>query len=424
MKPMRQREHLLDVVRMPLKKKVIEDYEPVSGKEIVAEARELAADLKGLRVLQLNSTAYGGGVAELLATLVPLETALGIRSIWKTLPQHAEFFEATKLFHNALQGGSNVPSQADIENYLDHNRLSAKSYRSNFDVVITHDPQPAAFRHFAGNRGVKWVWRCHIDTSDPNPAVWDFIRPFVNEYDAAVFTMQQFLPPGLEIPKERIYLIPPAIDPLSTKNIDLPESLSRTIVAEFGIDLRKPLLTQVSRFDPWKDPLGVIDIYRKVKKAVPGLQLALIGSMASDDPEAWAVYSTLEAELRTDRDAFIFTNLNGVGSVEVNAFQRLSSVIIQKSIREGFGLVVSEALWKQTPVVAGETGGIPLQMSDGSGGFLIDGSDDYSERIEFLLRNPAQAKEIAARGHETVREKFLVTRLLIDELKMLRSLVL
>lgn len=424
LKPMREREHRLGTVRMSLKKKFIEEYEPLVGPEIVSRIRRLAADLKGLRVLQINSAYYGGGVAELLATLVPLEASLGINAVWKTLPQHMDFFEATKLFHNALQGGADVPTPKDIENYLDHNRMSAQGNRLDFDVVISHDPQPAALRHFAGRHDMKWVWRCHIDTSNPSETVWNFIRPFISEYDAAVFTMEQFLPPGGSLPADRIFIIPPAIDPLSTKNIDLPDSLSRTILSEFGVDLQRPLLTQVSRFDPWKDPFGVIHTYREVKKTIPQLQLALIGSMATDDPEAWEIYSAIEAELRDDRDAYIFTNLNGVGSVEVNAFQRLSDVIIQKSIREGFGLVVSEALWKETPVVAGDTGGIPLQMSDGIGGFLAGDGNTFVERIGFLLNHRAEAQEIAALGRARVREHFLITRLLLDELKMLRSLVL
>ncbi len=423
-KPMSDREHRLGAVRMSLKRKSLEDYVPVVGEAVISEIREIAAELKGLRVLQINSTSYGGGVAELLATLIPMEISLGIKTVWKTLPQHTDFFEITKQFHNALQGAEYNPTPKDIENYLDHNRLSAQSDRAGYDVVIVHDPQPAAFRHFDGKPGARWIWRCHIDTSHATKTAWDFIHPFVDEYDAVVFTLKEFLPPGLHIAQDHIYFIAPAIDPLSTKNLGLPEKLSRTVLSEFGIDLDRPLLTQVSRFDPWKDPFGVIRTYREVKERIPRLQLALIGSMATDDPEAWEIYSSIEADLRKDRDAFIFTNLNGVGSVEVNAFQRLSDVVIQKSIREGFGLVVSEALWKETPVVAGDTGGIPLQMSDGVGGFLADTDAEYADRIEFLLKDRQQAKQIAALGQAAVRENFLITRLLRDELKLLRSLVL
>lgn len=415
--------HDLNTVRISLKKKSLLDYARIVGREAIEEIRELASDIKGLRVLNINSTASGGGVAELLTTLVPLEVASGIEAEWKTLPQHLDFFKVTKLFHNALQGMECELSKEDVQNYLDHNRLSAESDRGNYDVVITHDPQPIAFRHFSGRRGAKWVWRCHIDTSQPNEAIWDFLRPFVEEYDAAVFTMKKFKPPGLAIPEDWIYYIPPAIDPLSTKNRELPNSLCREVLLEFGVDPERPLIIQVARFDPWKDPMGVIRIYRWVKERVPSLQLALVGFMASDDPEAWQIYSAIEKELKDDRDAFVFTNLNGVGSLEVNAFQRLANVVVQKSIREGFGLAVSEAIWKRTPVVAGNTGGIPLQMSNLVGGFLADTEDDYPRWIEYLLDNPDEAREVVERGREHVRKHFLITRLVLDELKLFRSLV-
>ncbi|HEY3317989.1 MAG TPA: glycosyltransferase [Coriobacteriia bacterium] len=421
---MRGREHTLNAVRISLKKKSLADYERIVGRDAIDEILSLAADLKGLRVLHLNATASGGGVAELLSSLVPLLVSAGLAAEWNTLPQHAEFFEVTKRFHNALQGMPYVPTEEDVSAYLDHDRLSAEALTASYDVVVTHDPQPVAFRHFAGRRGAKWVWRCHIDTSAPSADAWDLLRPFVEEYDAAVFTLRAFVPPGLGLGQERLFFIPPAIDPLSSKNRHLPESLCEEVVSEFGIDVRHPLLTQVSRFDPWKDPLGVIGIYRRLKERFPALQLALVAFMAQDDPEAWRVYASVESETAGDPDAYVFTNLDGVGSLEVNAFQRVSDVVVQKSIREGFGLVVSEAIWKGTPVVAGDTGGISLQMSDGVGGYLADDQDDYAERISALLNDRSLATAVAAAGRERVREHFLVTRLLADELRMLRELVL
>ncbi|MCL4499124.1 MAG: glycosyltransferase, partial [Chloroflexi bacterium] len=417
-------QYRLETVRISLKKKALGNYAPIVGREVIDEVRRLAHDIRGIRVLHINSTASGGGVAELLTTLVPLEVSSGIEAEWKIFPQHPDFFKVTKLFHNALQGMAYDPNPEDEENYLEHNKLAAEMDDGRYDVVIAHDPQPVAFRHFYGRHGAKWAWRCHIDTSHPNPGAWDFLLPYVNEYDAAIFTMQKFLPPGLDIPSESLFVVPPAIDPLATKNRDLPAALSREVLDEFGIDTRRPLLTQVSRFDPWKDPAGVIRIYRRVKKRVPGLQLALIGFMASDDPEAWGIYAYIQGEIKDDRDVFVFTNLNGVGSLEVNAFQRMSDVVIQKSIREGFGLVVSEAIWKGTPVVAGDTGGIPLQMMNGVGGFLANSEDEYVKRISYLLEHPQQARDIAAKGRAFVRERFLMTRMLIDELKMFRALVL
>lgn len=416
--------HKLTTMRISLKKKPLGDYKPIVGREVIEEIRRLASAIRGLKVLHINSTGAGGGVAELLTNLVPLEVASGLEAAWMTLPQHFNFFKVTKLFHNALQGMTYQPTRDDIHDYLEHNRLSAESTKGRYDLIITHDPQPVAFRHFYGRKGAKWVWRCHIDTSNPCPAVWDFLRPFVNEYDAAVFTTERFEPPGVGIPEEMVFFIPPAIDPLSTKNRAIPESISREVLTEYGVDRRKPLITQVSRFDPWKDPGGVIRIYRTLKKRIPDLQLALIGFMAMDDPEAWRIYSFIEEQTADDRDAFIFTNLNGVGGLEVNAFQTMSNVVVQKSIKEGFGLAVSEAIWKKTPVVAGNTGGIPLQMRNGVGGFLADTEDEYIEHIEYLLKSPKDADEIAAKGKEFVRERFLVTRLLMDELKLFKSLVL
>ncbi|MCL4396418.1 MAG: glycosyltransferase, partial [Chloroflexi bacterium] len=264
-------------------------------------------------------------------------------------------------------------------------------------------------------------WRCHIDTSQPEPSVWEFLRLAIQEYDAAVFTMKQFEPPGLAGP--RSVFIPPAIDPFSPKNRPLPKYLYREEVAEFGVDLARPLIVQVSRFDPWKDPQGVIDTYRLMKKELPQTQLALIGAMAEDDPQGWEIYKKIRAEAEKDRDIYVFTNLTGVNAHEVNAFQRAADVVMQKSLREGFGLVVSEALWKGTPVVAGNTGGIRLQMENGIGGYLVDSIQQAADRALYLLMHSAAAETIARRGWERVHERFLMPRLLLDELKLIESLL-
>lgn len=420
---MREREHALIPVRVALKRRELARYARFVGQEAIEEIVSLADELKGLRVLQLNSTSYGGGVSELLSSLVPLLISAGIDAEWWTLPAHPDFLEVTKRFHNALQGQPYTPSAEDIEKYLDHDRLSAQGIGPGYDIVIVHDPQPAVVRRFAGRLGARWVWRCHIDTSSPDPTVWRILRPYLTDYDAAVFTMRQFIPPGIGIPEDRLFIVPPAIDPLSLKNRELPEGLSEDVLSEFGVDTARPLLTQVSRFDPWKDPLGVIRIYRHLKRSRPELQLAMVGSMAKDDPEAWDIYAAVGRELEGDRDAYLLTNLNGVGALEVNAFQRLSEVVIQKSTREGFGLVVSEALWKRTPVVAGRAGGIPLQMSNGLSRFLVTDEESYAERIGWLLDHRDDARAIGEAGHESVRERFLVTRLLRDELRLFRELL-
>jgi trehalose synthase len=290
-----------------------------------------------------------------------------------------------------------------------------------YDVVFIHDPQPAAILPLRGNGHSRWVWRCHIDTGQPNPAIWEYVRGFLHDYDAAIFTMPEFVPP--DFPLTRVQIIPPAIDPLSPKNMPIPDSTARQVLDWIGVRLNRPLITQVSRFDSWKDPLGVIEAYKLVREEIPNLQLALVGSMALDDPEGWDIYNEVQSASGQEALIHVFTNLTGVGNIEVNAFQRLSDVVVQKSIREGFGLVVSESLWKGTPVVAGRAGGIPLQMSDGAGGLLVDSVEECAQAILRLLRDPDWARKLAERGRERVREHFLLPRLLMNELTLVKDLL-
>ena len=398
----------------------LENYRSFIGGDKIEEIRQLARELRGARILHLNATTYGGGVSELLRAELPLLRDLGLHADWKIIYGDEKFFSVTKSFHNALQGGPFILDDNVKEIYLSYNTRNAQLLEEQYDYIIIHDPQPLALLHFKGRGNTKWLWRCHIDTSEPNQGVWDFLKPFAQEYDAAIFTMDKFVPDDLQIAK--IFIVPPAIDPLSPKNMAIPENLCRRVISWVGVDLQRPLLTQVSRFDPWKDPEGVIDIYRMVKQDVPDLQLALVGSMALDDPEAWHIYSRISEYAKGDPDAYVFTNLTGIGNIEVNAFQQLSQVVIQKSIREGFGLVVSETLWKATPVVAGRTGGIPLQLEDGVNGFLCESNEDYASRIIHLFHNQEQAKIMGKRGKAKVTKEFLIPRMIIDELKCLCSL--
>jgi trehalose synthase len=408
---------LVDVGPRPLSQ-----YESIVGEEILEEIRELAAPLKGARIAQINATTYGGGVSELLRSIVPLYRGLGIECDWKIISAGPKFFTITKAFHNALQGAPYELKQAARERYLMASTYNAQLLEAEYDFIIVHDPQPAAMRYFKGRAGARWIWRCHIDTSQPNETVLEFLLPFLLEYDALVFTMDHFVPPGLE--HQRLATIVPAIDPLSPKNMALNGGICDEIGAWRGIDPNRPLLTQVSRFDPWKDPMGVIDVYRLVRKEVPGLQLALLSTIAHDDPEVWDMYKVLVDEVKGDDDIHLLTNLIGVGDVEVNAFQGYSDVVIQKSIREGFGLVVSETMWKGTPVVANRSGGIPLQMGDGVGGFLVDSTAECAERTLYLLRHRDEARTLGLAGRERVRQRFLITRLLADELRLVGSLAL
>jgi trehalose synthase len=348
----------------------LDGYRGVAPEHILEELDDQAGALRGARILQVNATAYGGGVSELLRSAVPLLRDLGLDVDWGVISGSQEFFRATKALHNGLQGSSEPLSPADRAAYLDCARENAAALDDGYDYVIVHDPQPAALLEIHGKRDARWVWRCHIDTSEPNPETWAFMRPYVADFDAAVFTMPQFVPP--DFPVARVEVIAPAIDPLSPKNLELGPDTATQILEWIGVQLPGRLVTQVSRFDAWKDPLGVLAAYRLVREEIGDLQLALVGSMALDDPEGWDVYREVTEHAAGDPQIHLYTNLTGVGNVEVNAFQRLSEVIVQKSIREGFGLVVSEALWKGTPVVAGRAGGIPLQMPDGIGGTMVD----------------------------------------------------
>ena len=394
-----------------------EEYAPVAQLEHV---RTLARDLRGARIFQLNATSYGGGVAELLNSLVPLEKGLGLDVKWGVLVAEPAFFALTKRLHNGLQGApwADVPPD-ELAAYLSHNEHVAEEIRGKFDVVIVHDPQPAPVQQFAKDTAARWIWRVHIDLSAYNREAWGFLDEYVHEYDAFVFTMPEFVPEQFD--HSRVHCFAPAIDPLSPKNLELPSELRDRIVRWTGVQLDRPLLTQVSRFDPWKDPLGVIRVYRELRKKHAGLQLALLGSMALDDPEGWSIFDKITKDVEGDPDIHVASNFTGIGNLEVNSFQSASDVVIQKSIREGFGLIVSETLWKGTPIVAGRTGGIPMQMADGDGGFLVSREEDWVPRIDALLSDRAEARRIGGLGRERVRKQFLITRLLEDELGLMAS---
>jgi trehalose synthase len=331
-----------------------------------------------------------------------------------------DFFHATKALHNALQGAPHGLSDPEQTAYRQCIQENAATLDGSYDFVVVHDPQPAGLLNAAGRGSARWVWRCHIDTSEPNPDAWSFMEPLLGGFDAAVFTMPEFVPP--DFPVARVEAIAPAIDPLSPKNIDLDLGMASQILDWIGVEVPGRLVTQVSRFDQWKDPLGVIAAYRLVREEIGDLQLALVGSMALDDPEGWAVYRQVSEAAERDPLIHIYTNLTGVGNVEVNAFQRLSEVVVQKSVREGFGLVVSESLWKGTPVVAGRAGGIPLQMPDGTGGVLVQSVEECATAMAGLLNDRELAEQLGRSGRERVRERFLLPRLLMEELRLLATL--
>ncbi len=396
-------------------------YRRIVGDELIDEIENLARDLKGVRVCHINSTGFGGGVAELLSRHVPLSRALGINADWRLIQGTPEFFTVTKALHNALQGAAYTLSESAKAIYLHVNRESAKLLEASYDVFLVHDPQPAAFREAVGTNDAKWIWRCHIDTSSPDQDVSSFLLPYLNAYDAVVFTMKEFMLPGLR-PKQ-VAFIPPAIDPFSTKNMDLSEALCHEVIANAGVDTKRPLIVQVSRFDPWKDPMGVIEAYRLAKRDLPGLQLALVGAIAGDDPEGWQLLALVQKETADDDDAYVFTNLGGVGSMEVNAFQRACDLVVQKSLREGFGLVVSESFWKGMPLVAGRAGGIPMQFPPGYEQYLVTTVEDCAARMVELLGDERRREEFGQAAREHVRRGYLLPRLLRDELSLIKSVL-
>lgn len=397
----------------------IDDYAPIVGEGTVETIKKMAEMIRGERATHVNATSYGGGVAEILSKMVPLARSLGIDVSWQTLKGEIDFFKVTKKMHNALQGDLGTAiSDEEFALYLKVNAENAAMLDLDSDVVVVHDPQPLPLVKQRG-RG-KWAWRCHIDTSTPNEAVWSRLEPMVRMYDLSLFSMERYIPKRMAIPSIIDY---PTIDPLAPKNAPMkPEDVVR-VLARYGVDPDRPLIGQVARFDPWKDPLGAIDAFRRVKSAVPGVQLALIGSFARDDPEGAEWYERVVRYAGRDKDIFVLSNLDGVGDLEVNAFQRAFSVAVQLSKREGFGLTVTEALWKGVPVVAKRAGGIPLQVIDGTTGFLTEGTEDAAERVALLLRRPWLARELGERGRQHVRLNFLITKGLSNYLRMHIELV-
>ncbi|NMB41354.1 MAG: glycosyltransferase [Firmicutes bacterium] len=393
-----------------VQKKNFDDYRQFIDEETEFELDFLVQKLKDKKIAMINATAFGGGVAEKLHSLVPLMKAMGINIDWWTILGHEEFYNITKNFHNCLQGQEGVLPVSDVETYLKYNQMNASYMKDwEYDYIIIHDPQPAALIESRRKKKYeKWIWRCHIDTSSPNKEYWDFLYNYIVQYDAVIFTMHDYAKEGIE--PGNITIITPSIDPLSIKNIPLKKEEAEAIICKFGVDTNRPLISQVSRFDPWKDPLGVIDAYKIVKKDFPSVQLALVGSMAYDDPEGWDyLYSTLR-RAGEDYDIKVVTNFNGISDLEVNAFQTASDIILQKSLREGFGLTVAESLWKGTPVIGGNVGGIKLQIEDGVTGYMVNTVEECAEKILTLLRNPVLAEEMKEAAREKVRKEFLVTK--------------
>ena len=381
----------------------LEDYAPIIGQPELDELHFLAKQLRGKTVKMVNSTAVGGGVAEMLNRLVPLMNELEVVTRWDVITGGNDFFEVTKGFHNALHGGEYAVTQAVKDIFLMYTEQNRQRMEFSEDLLVMHDPQPAALIRSKRSDHGRWVWRCHIDLSNPNPEVWGFLRPFVDQYDAAIFSSPAFSR-QLACPQ---YLFYPCIDPLSEKNKDLDESVVQKICDDFGIDRSRPVVTQISRFDRLKEPVGVIQAYKLAKKYVD-CQLVLAGGGATDDPEGAAVLQEVMEEAGDDPDVIIL-NLPPWSAIEINALQRASTLIVQKSLKEGFGLTVTEGLWKGKPVIAGAVGGIPTQVIHKLTGVLVHSVEGCAYQIRYLLTHPEYAAQLGRHGREHVKENFLMT---------------
>ena len=392
---------------MPIR---LEDYTSIVGTYVIEVLRLLAEKLAGKTIQTINSTAVGGGVAEILHRLVPLLSELGVQIRWDVIRGGTAFFEATKSFHNSLQGEAGQLSEDIFKVFLETTEQNLRLIEFYGDIIFVHDPQPIALVKERYKGHAHWVWRCHIDLSNPQAQVWDFLRPFVEQYDAAVFSSANFAQPL----KVKQYLIAPSIDPLSDKNKELTQEFIRDFLEKYQIDPKRPIITQISRFDHFKDPIGVIKAFRQVRPNFD-CQLVLAGGEATDDPEGAQVLQEVQAEAGKDKDIHLLL-LPPTADLEINALQRGSTIIIQKSLREGFGLTVTEALWKGKPVIASAVGGITLQIKHNLTGILVHSIEGTAYAIKNLLTNPEYARKLGENGREHVRQHYLLTRHLKDYL--------
>jgi len=400
--------------------KSLDKYQDIVGDRIIQNIRDEASPLSEKKMVHINSTYQGGGVAEILNSLIILLNDVGIETDWRILHGNLDFFTITKKFHNALQGDRINLSEKKKEIYYINNVNNAIFSHINHDFVIVHDPQPLPIITCYKKRQ-PWVWRCHIDISTPMKDVWDYLKMFILKYDAMIISMEKFKPRDIPDRVMPHFIIRPSIDPLKIKNREIPSSTISKYLTKYGIDQNKPAITQISRFDKWKDPEGMIKIFKIIKRKVD-CQLILAGSMATDDPEGQDIFENLEKLVEQEKDIRLIIN---APDILINALQRASSVVVQKSIKEGFAITVSEALWKGTPVVTSNVGGISSQVIQGKNGYLLEPKDyaGFAEKIIYLIKNPDIAEKMGAFGKEYVKNNFLITRHLLDYIQLMKKII-
>jgi len=400
---------------------MLNQYAPIVGENVIDHLRQLAEPLKGMKVVHVNSTREGGGVAEILNRLIPLKRELGLDASWEIVAGDSQFYQCTKKMHNALQGNRDGISEELLQHYEvvnGENFERLKYLLQEADIVIIHDPQPAPLLKYCRARKGKWVWRCHIDASRPFRPVWKYLRNFIRNYDASIYSLPAFAQPM----PHPLYIIPPSIDPLSDKNIVLDTAEINDICTEYGLDPERPIISQVSRFDRFKDPVGVIQAYRMARAFGPPLQLVLAGGTASDDPEGEEVMAEVTSAAQDDPDIHVLL-LPPDAHRTINAIQRLSTIVVQKSIKEGFGLTVTEALWKGKPVIGGDAGGIRLQVVNHQTGFLVNTAEGAALRIRYLLKHRDRLQEIGETARTFVLENYLLTRHLREYLTLMVAII-
>ena len=403
--------------RLPERPSILHDYAKVVGEDIIEHLQQLAEPLRGIRVVNVNSTRVGGGVAEILSRMVPLMQELGINASWEVITGKPEFYQCTKSFHNALQGDKVFIPDTLLKEYEETNARNAEALAAvlpDAEVVFIHDPQPAALISHFPNRKGKWIWRCHIDVSRPFRPVWRYVSKYISQYDASVFSLPSFVHP---LPHPA-FLIPPSIDPLNEKNMELSEDEVKSVHGKLGLDPNRPMVLQVSRYDRFKDPVGVIEAYKLAKRFIPQLQLVLAGGEATDDPEGEAVLKEVRAAALDDPDVHVLLLPSGA-SRTINALQRAADIVLQKSIKEGFGLTVAETMWKKKPVIGGNTGGIRIQVYNHHTGFLVNTPEGAALRIRYLFRHRRILEEMGQRARQFVLDNFLITRHLREYLTLI-----